>query len=1255
MANVKGEGSLYFGTGIDNSGLKAGSSEAVGIVQGMAKNISKINPFTALAVGAIASFSLISKSAYQMAKGFETAMAEVKTISDATQENYADISKSVFQLSKISTDKPVQLAEAYYQIVSAGFDGAKGLKLLEVATKSAVGGITDTKTSADGLTTVINAFKLEAEEAEQVADVLFQTVKLGKTTFSELASNMSTVAPIASASGVSFEQVAGAIATLTKQGVPTAQAMTQIRSAIIGTNEALGDGWAEAMTLQEAFQLLYEKANGSQTELQGLVGRIEAVSGVLGIAGKNAKGATADLEAMGNVAGASGRAFDTMIGTAENQWKLFSNNIKGTIKGLGDAILVISSGLAGFFNKAFEEGDKLERSYREQRVELFKLQGALLSVNEESEERKELIEEIIKTYPNYLSGIDSEKVSNESLLTVLDQINEAYKNRYKLEKRERELRDAVETEADIDIKIEDSRAVFRATLAQLQVIADDEEIDLKIDYSGSDVEILQSIKEQLKDVDGAMTTVVNTGDKFDRNIDGWATKAIDGLSAQVSAQFRLNAELKEAGEITDDLTKKNDFLTKQHWNNAQNQVEAIELIKKATKSSDLLQFNESTVKAVQDALNVRKKTVEEIEAINKISREEFKKNPRVFAEFLASENEEIKELAKARQKAFSFKIVGGKTDIEEFKKGLSKQKDHYTAYLLALENEDEEFANKIKEKYGLTETNYVNHLRNLYNEAVSHEEKMILLGELKKEDAKLPKEQKKIEAIPIGITPILLADDYVKSVETLNKELSILNERYRLSESKKQREHIGKLIEDKKKEVDIANGVVETKKQLDSGLYNDLRDNSRKFLKTELDRLKKKLKAEYGLELANAKKIAKLKGEDEAFAVLMGQIDTVGEALGGKTQETINQVAGGLRDAGALFAKFGEEDVAELLGQLAGVAEGVGQIMTGDVVGGSLAILNSAITVEIDSDTAKFEKEIDRLSIVLNRLSRDVADAYGLDKIDTRLDALKEESALMEANKNALQAELEARKKVKFLGITVGNKGRGSGTDAEKVKEFEDAIDELEHKLRNLKLEIYETLTATTSDSITDAIIQGFKDGKTSIEDFAGTFEDLMKDAIIESFKLRYLENVTQDFFEQFGALAQSDNILTPEEIEELRHTFSNLIANSESELSALNDILLGAGIDGGLFGVDKEGKDGLSGAIRREITEETGTELAGLMRRIAEDVNSGLIAGRESLENLILIQQNTFNTVTELQNAVVELKLIADNTKESLLHDLAT
>lgn len=302
MGIVNRDGALYMATGIDNTGLYRGRQEAVGIIKAMAGEITSFDVFGGLGISAGIAFAKAASGAYEFEKQFESSMKEVATISDLVRDSMEDTKNKIISLT---TDERIpvganDMAKALYQIVSAGHDGADGMHILEVSAKSAVGGLTETATAADAITTILNAYKKDTSEAERVSDMLFTTAKLGKTTFGEMGKSISQVVPIAASFGIEMDQVLAAVATLTKSGVPTTQAMTQIRAAIIGASKQLGDGAFEAMTFQEALQSIADRANGSESALRAMMPEVEGFNGLLGLTGINAKAAASDLESMGN-------------------------------------------------------------------------------------------------------------------------------------------------------------------------------------------------------------------------------------------------------------------------------------------------------------------------------------------------------------------------------------------------------------------------------------------------------------------------------------------------------------------------------------------------------------------------------------------------------------------------------------------------------------------------------------------------------------------------------------------------------------------------------------------------------------------------------------------------------------------------------------------------------------------------------------------------------------------------------------------
>lgn len=351
------DGALYVATGFDNSGFYEGKREAMGIIKTLAGEITSFDVFGGIGISAATAFAKAAKSSYDFEKEFRKNMLEVATISTQVTNDMTGFMNQVMAITQEIPIKAPEAAKALYSIVSAGHDGADGMKILEVSAKAAVGGLTETETAADAVTTILNAYKMSAEEAGTVSDQLFTTVRLGKTTFGELGASIAQVAPIAAAYGISIDQVLGAVASLTKQGTPTAQAMTQIRAAIQGTAGELGDAAFQGRTFQEALQLINEKAGGSASKMKEMLGTDEGLAATLALTGKNAKSAASDLEELQSSLGATEAAFEKMKDAADNQLTLLANNVQAYLRPLGEKILKEVSNIAKAFNEAFENND----------------------------------------------------------------------------------------------------------------------------------------------------------------------------------------------------------------------------------------------------------------------------------------------------------------------------------------------------------------------------------------------------------------------------------------------------------------------------------------------------------------------------------------------------------------------------------------------------------------------------------------------------------------------------------------------------------------------------------------------------------------------------------------------------------------------------------------------------------------------------------------------------------------------------------
>lgn len=164
---------------------------------------------------------------------FRTQMAQVNTMLDASSKTgITELTQQVRDLSAEFGLAKKTLADGLYQALSAGVPSENAIEFLTVASRAAVGGLTDVKTSVDGLTTVMNAYGIAADKATAVSDILFTVVKDGKINYEELSENIGKIAPFAKVAEVGIRDLGAMIATLVKVEKPE-RAMTALNQSLV--------------------------------------------------------------------------------------------------------------------------------------------------------------------------------------------------------------------------------------------------------------------------------------------------------------------------------------------------------------------------------------------------------------------------------------------------------------------------------------------------------------------------------------------------------------------------------------------------------------------------------------------------------------------------------------------------------------------------------------------------------------------------------------------------------------------------------------------------------------------------------------------------------------------------------------------------------------------------------------------------------------------------------------------------------------
>jgi len=352
----------------------------------------------ALAVGIVGGLVAATKAAVD----FDRGMRNVNTLTKLSEARFQALSKQVLGLSKETGKAPKDLAKGLYDIVSSGFKANDAIKILRVSAKAATAGLTDTATATKAINAALNAYHLEAEDARKVSDILFQTVNKGVLTFEELAQNMGDLVPAAAPLGVTLEEVGAAIATITLQGVPAAEAATRVKNtmlqlaspskALAGLLKEQGFASGEAAIKSRGFvgvlELLQKATGGSVTETAKLTPEIRALLGIVGLTGKNLEIYERNLRSMDTAqrgSGASAKAFAEQGKSIGVQWDRAKAALTAAAIPLGQQLFPLLTAGAGKVEDFAEALPRLQQQLSPLGSAIREVGGALQFLGSHSE------------------------------------------------------------------------------------------------------------------------------------------------------------------------------------------------------------------------------------------------------------------------------------------------------------------------------------------------------------------------------------------------------------------------------------------------------------------------------------------------------------------------------------------------------------------------------------------------------------------------------------------------------------------------------------------------------------------------------------------------------------------------------------------------------------------------------------------------------------------------------------------------------
>jgi len=307
---------------------------------------------------------------------FDLSLSRIVGLVGVAEDQVKDWREEILKLGPAVGKGPNELAEGLFFVTSAGFRGSKALDILRQSAKAASAGLGETKVVADAATSAINAFGEGNLDAGTAIGILVGTVREGKAEASAIAGVLGQVLPIAAELGVSFDQVGASIAAMTRLGLPAEESVTSLKATLSSLTKVTPDAekainglGLEVKDLQadlkkpggllNVLKQLKEGVENTDVEMVRIFPNIRALTGVLGLVGKNAAITQSIFEAL---AKDGVETLDTAFAVvAKESGFKFSQamvRVNNTMIRLGDVLLPVVVPLITDLTKAIDRAGK---------------------------------------------------------------------------------------------------------------------------------------------------------------------------------------------------------------------------------------------------------------------------------------------------------------------------------------------------------------------------------------------------------------------------------------------------------------------------------------------------------------------------------------------------------------------------------------------------------------------------------------------------------------------------------------------------------------------------------------------------------------------------------------------------------------------------------------------------------------------------------------------------------------------------------
>lgn len=210
--------------------------------------------------------------------------------------------------------------------------------------------------------------------------------------------------------------------------------------------------------------------------------------------------------------------------------------------------------------------------------------------------------------------------------------------------------------------------------------------------------------------------------------------------------------------------------------------------------------------------------------------------------------------------------------------------------------------------------------------------------------------------------------------------------------------------------------------------------------------------------------------------------------------------------------------------------------------------------------------------------------------------------------------------------------------DFESLKALKEELKSAGIDVQDLQSQLNELLTGTSVSGLADSLTSLFENGKFAAADFGNSFEEIMKNAITNSFKYKLLEDGLQPFYDEFSALF-TNGTPTKDQIDTLKAQYLAVGKEFGDKFKELEKIT-------GISLTDKTNATAVTGTISAAgLTENTANIAMGIWRGQYDLTKSLVKLSGDSLAQTIAISKGVVDCYNMSVNIFTTALEIRDNT----------